>query len=396
MPDKDSRLDTLDEASNALTSDGEDGNHPLHARLRPPVHLAPEAVRGAVSRGAIANAGEQCPTCTASIRGRFCSQCGEKAPSSRPWSVRAFLRKSFTSILEADNRFLRSLGLLTWRPGLLTNAYLSGKRKPLIKPVQLFAIVNVLFVILASNIGPDTFRTPLRYHVTSTNFYHQELAARWVNTAINAPDNWSYESGSQSQLARDRSIPDSTKGSSPVPAPDFDVASAEAMDRFESYASRFNGNATRLSESLIFVFIPFIALWLWGLRSLFGSDTFRQQSQTCGMPRSRGMLPDWVHATHVMAGMLGVMFVTSLILVAVQGVLFLANISPDSVRLGPLEPPEVVVTTLSITYLYQSFRRRWEISSPAALVAGIATIFVFYELLLLYRALLFGLGFLLT
>ena len=212
MPDKDSRLDTLDEASNALTSDGENGNHRLHTRLRSPAPIAPEAVRGAVSRGAIANAGEQCPTCTASIRGRFCSQCGEKAPSSRPWSVWAFVRKSFTSILEADNRFFRSLVLLMWRPGLLTNAYLSGKRKPLMKPVQLFAIVNILFVILASNIGPDTFRTPLRYHVTSTNFYHQELAARWVNTAINAPDNWSYEAGSQSQLARDRSIPDSAKG----------------------------------------------------------------------------------------------------------------------------------------------------------------------------------------
>ena len=395
MPDKDSRLDTLDEASNALTSDGENSTYPLRARLRSPVHLAPEAVREAVSRGAVANAGEPCPTCTFPIRGRFCSQCGEKVPSSRPWSVWAFVRKSFTSILEADNRFLRSLFLLLRNPGALTNAYLSGKRKPFMKPIQLFVVTNVLFVILASNIGPDTFRTPLRYHVTSTNFYHQELAARWVNTAINAPENWSYESGSQAQSARDRSIPDSTQVS-PVPAPDFDVASAEAMDRFESYASRFNGNATRLSESLIFVFIPFIALWLWGLRAFFRNDTSKQQSRSWGMPRHRGMLPDWVHATHVMAGMLGVMFVTFLTLVAAQGVLFLVNISPDSVRLGLLGLPEVVFTTLSITYLYQSFRRRWEVSSPAALVAGIATIPVFYELLLLYRALLFGLGFLLT
>jgi hypothetical protein len=43
------------------------------------------------------------------------------------------------------------------RPGALTRSYLEGRRKPYVGPIQLFVILNVVFLLL----GGQTFRVAL-------------------------------------------------------------------------------------------------------------------------------------------------------------------------------------------------------------------------------------------
>ena len=71
-------------------------------------------------------------------------------------------KRSRTSI---SNRFARSKFLL-FKPGFLTREYLDGRRKPYVGPIQLFIIVNIVFVLL----GPTTFRTPLFTQVRNPPF----------------------------------------------------------------------------------------------------------------------------------------------------------------------------------------------------------------------------------
>src|SRR5204863_10127210 len=70
----------------------------------------------------------------------------------------------FTNI---DSRVLRSFRCLASSPGLLTVAFLTGRRKPYIGPVSLFLVTNVLFFAVESLTGSAVFSTPLEMHLHS-------------------------------------------------------------------------------------------------------------------------------------------------------------------------------------------------------------------------------------
>jgi Protein of unknown function (DUF3667) len=120
-----------------------------------------------------------CPSCGAPLPQRFCADCGEKRITSHDYSIVHFTEHLVESLTHFDIRSFRAVGLLAFRPGELTRAFLNGRRRRLVGPIQLFIIINVVFALL----GANTFRTPLRVQRGS---WMAGTKARWIEHAQEA------------------------------------------------------------------------------------------------------------------------------------------------------------------------------------------------------------------
>jgi hypothetical protein len=104
----------------------------------------PAPTAGATPRGGTVHAdGETCPNCGAATWGEFCFACGQP---------RKGLIRRFTSIMgdfldtvfSIDNRLLRTIGPLYFKPGHLTCEYIAGRRVRYVTPFRLFFFLCVL------------------------------------------------------------------------------------------------------------------------------------------------------------------------------------------------------------------------------------------------------------
>jgi hypothetical protein len=110
---------------------------------------------------------------------RFCADCGEKHITSHDYSMVHFAEHLLESLTHFDVRSFRAVGLLAVKPGELTRAFLDGRRRRLVGPIQLFIIINVVFAL----VGANTFRTPLRVQRGS---WMAESKERWIEHAKEA------------------------------------------------------------------------------------------------------------------------------------------------------------------------------------------------------------------
>ncbi|HHP7237658.1 DUF3667 domain-containing protein [Longibacter sp.] len=348
-------------------------------RLERAQHPSPESIRDGLSGGGRLTAdAERCPTCHATIRSRFCSRCGARAPSRLPASVGAFVRRAVERLLDADSRFLRSLHLLFVQPGALTVHYLRGNRQPYVGPVQLFAMVNVLIVLLGAYGFMEVFNTSLRLHVSAVSFYHTNMAERWVHTRIGAPEGW--------DLRQAQALEDSGDALSGVDehgrAPSVE-ASLEALDAFRAYETRFDQQADWLSKSLVFLLIPMLLTLL----AVLNFGTVRHE------PRD-GLLPPLVQATHVTTFWLLALLLTAILTVVAFGVIEAMGIV-DRDTLGAFQDPVWTFLSCAVVcgYVILSIRRVYTTSWLGAVVRGAVVGALLIPCLQIYRAILFVVGF---
>jgi hypothetical protein len=106
-----------------------------------------------------------CPTCHTGVASAYCPDCGEQPLRPRELTLRGLLGQIFEAFTNIDSKLIRSLRWLLTRPGLLTVAYLEGRRKVFLNPVALFLIANVLFFAMESLTGSTVFTTPLDSHL---------------------------------------------------------------------------------------------------------------------------------------------------------------------------------------------------------------------------------------
>lgn len=104
----------------------------------------------------------RCANCGAKLKGDFCHKCGEKHLERGDFALSKFLADALKSLTHLDSKLLRSLAWLVARPGFLTAEYLRGKRKPYLKPLALFLIINALYFITLSFNTLRTYESPLR------------------------------------------------------------------------------------------------------------------------------------------------------------------------------------------------------------------------------------------
>ena len=113
-----------------------------------------------------------CPSCATRTATPFCPTCGERRLRRRDLRLRDLLHQAFKAVTSVDGRLLRSLRALCLQPGALTLAYLQGRRKPYLGPIELFFLANVAFFALQAVAGARSFSTTLDSHL-----HHQDWSA---------------------------------------------------------------------------------------------------------------------------------------------------------------------------------------------------------------------------
>ena len=128
-----------------------------------------EAERGVATRWT-------CQTCGAPAGAAYCGVCGERRLSSRDLGVVALLGQVFESITNVDGRAFRTFRALFLQPGELTLAFLEGRRKQYIAPLQVFLIANVAFFFLQSLLGFQVLSNTFDSHVENQVYSPRALA----------------------------------------------------------------------------------------------------------------------------------------------------------------------------------------------------------------------------
>ncbi|MCE9596129.1 MAG: DUF3667 domain-containing protein [Planctomycetes bacterium] len=161
-----------------------------------------------------------CPTCGGVLERAFCPACGEKRPTARDTSTRAFVAQVFGTLFSVDGKLLTSLRRLA-RPGFLTTEFLRGARVRQFAPFQLFALLNVVYFVVQPWTGTNIFNAPLGRTVFfgQTSALHDRLVdAKRAELGLGADADWN------------------------------------------AFAARFDPRANDWAKSLIVVFVPSLAL----------------------------------------------------------------------------------------------------------------------------------------
>ena len=116
----------------------------------------------------------QCPTCRETVASAFCPGCGERPVGPPDFTLKGISVQLLKAVGGIDGRLVKSLRLLLTQPGALTEAYVEGRRKPLVGPFQLFFLVNFVFFIAQSLAHTKIFSSSLDSHL-----HHQD----WSDTA---------------------------------------------------------------------------------------------------------------------------------------------------------------------------------------------------------------------
>jgi len=164
---------------------------------------------------------ELCPNCAAVLHGLYCSDCGQRRPQPDDYSTRSFLIDAVSDLFSINGRTWWTARQLLFHPGRLTLDHFQGRRIQYLKPLQIFLIVNVIFLLLAIGNGMFDSRLDeyLKFSPPPQDFTRQLVAQRIALKGIS----------------------------------------------FEDYATTFDHNEDLLRKSLIFLLVPIFALVQWAL-----------------------------------------------------------------------------------------------------------------------------------
>ena len=105
-----------------------------------------------------------CPSCGSPGSSAYCGDCGEQM-QERDYSTWQFLKRSFAHLTSLDNKVYRSFKLLLVRPGYLSDVYFEGRRRPYLRPIQLFIIANLVYFLVQPITIFNTFNNTLSSHM---------------------------------------------------------------------------------------------------------------------------------------------------------------------------------------------------------------------------------------
>jgi hypothetical protein len=116
-------------------------------------------------------AGLACPSCGAPDMGRYCAHCGEKQRGSHDYSLRHYADELLEVFTHFDSKILRSVWRLVRHPGMLSVDYFSGRRIRYVTPLRLFLLLSIVYFLSNSIFPYNAFTTPLAVQLQMNNYY---------------------------------------------------------------------------------------------------------------------------------------------------------------------------------------------------------------------------------
>lgn len=89
----------------------------------------------------------QCKNCQNQFTGKFCNQCGQKVYQESDKSVMHLFEEIFHFLTHFEGSFLTSIKTILLYPGKLSMDYCAGIRKKYYKPISLFLMVVIIYLL---------------------------------------------------------------------------------------------------------------------------------------------------------------------------------------------------------------------------------------------------------
>jgi hypothetical protein len=111
---------------------------------------------------------KRCLNCGAALTGRYCANCSQAADVHVP-STRELVHEALEGVTHSDSRLWRTLYLLWFKPGRLTQEFVAGRRAAYLPPFRLYLVLSIIFFLIASmsnthanfvRLGDDSTGTP--------------------------------------------------------------------------------------------------------------------------------------------------------------------------------------------------------------------------------------------
>ncbi|KAA2240696.1 DUF3667 domain-containing protein [Chitinophaga agrisoli] len=126
----------------------------------------------------VINKPHYCPTCLHKFSGGYCYNCGEKSVDLNEHGVKKYLTDALDAFTHFDGKFFKTIKYLMLYPGKLTVEYFAGRRVKLMKPLQLYLVITLLYFIFQKSF--DFFYNHLEYVVTQ----HDQLSLQAKELAL--------------------------------------------------------------------------------------------------------------------------------------------------------------------------------------------------------------------
>jgi Protein of unknown function (DUF3667) len=111
--------------------------------------IEPSVPREVALPKATLEAPAHCKNCNAVLLGRYCANCSQAADVHVP-STAELLHEMVEGLTHSDSRLWRTLKLLWFKPGKLTQEYVAGRRVAYLPPFRLYLILSIIFFLIAS------------------------------------------------------------------------------------------------------------------------------------------------------------------------------------------------------------------------------------------------------
>lgn len=97
----------------------------------------------------------RCKNCDAALLGRYCVNCSQAADVHVP-TTKELAHELLEGLTHSDSRLWRTLTTLWFKPGKLTEEFVTGRRVAYLPPFRLYLIVSILFFLLLSLMHTST------------------------------------------------------------------------------------------------------------------------------------------------------------------------------------------------------------------------------------------------
>jgi len=166
-----------------------------------------------------------CKNCGYNFTGKFCNLCGEKIYTEKDKSIKHIVGEGFHFLTHFEGNFFNTLKAIFTRPGKLSLDYCNGVRKKYFKPLSFFLMLVILYLLFPVFEG---LNMKLEFH---------KIHNVYGRYATNEVDN----------ILKERNISEL------------------------QLAESFRNSGEKVSKFLLFIVIPFMALfsWLLGLKKKY-------------------------------------------------------------------------------------------------------------------------------
>lgn len=98
-----------------------------------------------------------CLNCGYELRGKFCSECGQKRFNPSERTVKFLINHFFEELFNWDSKVLKSMLYLFIRPGYLTQEYISGRIQSYVSPLKMYVFTSVILFFVMIKMSPDQY-----------------------------------------------------------------------------------------------------------------------------------------------------------------------------------------------------------------------------------------------